>query len=277
MKKTRCRNNIGIYLVATSTLMSSPITGFSIIKPFTATTSNTNKRHVSRIHNRHNYILYSDKNRYDEELERTAELKAREKATGSGAGETAAGAILGGLILGPFGALFGASIGSSLGGARAIDKAKKEELDRLGVTAEMLESAREMGAALDRSVEGLQLTRDSFETQQRFAKRLDLDAERVYDEAKEALENGDEERARDLLLKKKDIQEKLKKTLIACAEEKKRLSRMEDNVRAIEERAVEMESLMKRNIGAKAFIDSSEFSLTAEDPLLQKFRDMGID
>ena len=39
----------------------------------------------------------------------------------------------------------------------------------------------------------------------------------------------------------------------------------------------EMESLMKRNIGAKALMDSSEFSLAAEDPLLQKFRDMGID
>lgn len=220
----------------------------------------------------------NNNNRYDKELEQQAEFKAREKAMGKGAGETAAGAILGGLVLGPFGALFGASLGSSLGASRAIDKARKEELERMGVTEEMLESAREMGLALERGMEGLKATQDSLFTQQKFAARLDADAERIYDEAKQALEDGDESKAKDLLSKRLDVQEKLKKALINCAEEKKRLEKMQENVRNIEERAVEMETLMKRNIGAKALMDSSDqFSLAAEDPLLQKFKDMGID
>ncbi len=220
----------------------------------------------------------SNKNRYDKELETQAELKAREKAMGAGAGETAAGAILGGLVLGPFGALFGASLGSSLGASRAVDKAKKEELERMGITQEMLESTKEMGLALERGMEGLKATQDSLSTQQRFAARLDLDAERFYDDAKKALEDGDETKAKQLLMKRNDVQEKLKKVLVNCAEEKRRLEKMQDNVRAIEDRAVEMESLLKRNIGAKALMDSSDqFSLAAEDPLLQKFKDMGID
>jgi hypothetical protein len=219
--------------------------------------------------------LYENNNRYDKELEQNLEYKAREKAAGSGAGETAAGAILGGLVLGPFGALFGMSVGSALGGNRAVDKAKKEELDKLGITEDMLETAKEMGSALERGVEGLKATQDSLSTQQRFASRLDSDATRIYEEAKEAMVSGDEDKAKDLLTKRVDIQEKLKKVFINCAEEKKRLNKMEENVRALEERAVEMESLLKRTIGAKALMDSSDqFSLPPEDPLLQKFRDL---
>jgi len=216
-------------------------------------------------------------NRFDKELEEGAERKALDKASG-GAGETAAGAILGGLVLGPFGALFGASIGSQLGASRAVDKAKKEELARMGVTDEMLESAREMGTTLERGTEGLKATQDSLKTQQNFAKRLESDADSTYAEAKIALESNNEELARGLLLKRTQIQEKLKKTLLGCAEEKKRLAKMQDNVRAIEERAIEMETMLRRNIGAQSLLDSStQFSLADEDPLLQKFRDAGID
>ena len=82
----------------------------------------------------------------------------------------------------------------------------------------------------------------------------------------------------------------MKNALMNCVEEKGRLNKMEENVRALEERAIEFESLLKRNVGAKAFMDSSSsadvdvdddidfgFSLKKEDPLLQKFRDAGID
>eukprot|EP00559_Dactyliosolen_fragilissimus_P003290 CAMPEP_0184872806 /NCGR_PEP_ID=MMETSP0580-20130426/41494_1 /TAXON_ID=1118495 /ORGANISM="Dactyliosolen fragilissimus" /LENGTH=103 /DNA_ID=CAMNT_0027375649 /DNA_START=268 /DNA_END=579 /DNA_ORIENTATION=+ len=89
-------------------------------------------------------ILYG---RIDREMEESAERKAIQNARGGG-GETAAGAILGGLVLGPFGALFGASIGSSLGAKNAISKAKKEELERMGITEDMLQSAREVVGAL---------------------------------------------------------------------------------------------------------------------------------
>merc|ERR1719491_891794 len=105
--------------------------------------------------------------------------------------------------------------------------------------------------------------------------------EGVYSQAREALESGEEDKARDLLFRRTQIEEKLKKSLINCADEKKRLVQMQENVRAIEERAIEMESLMKRSIGAKVLQDSSSldgdvsFSLSQEDPLLQKFRDAG--
>ena len=74
------------------------------------------------------------------------------------------------------------------------------------------------------------------------------------------------------------VQEKLKKVLLTCADEQKRLSKMRSNVDALEQRAMEIESLLARTIGAKALNDSSsQFSLSQEDPLLQKFRDMGIE
>lgn len=148
------------------------------------------------------------------------------------------------------------------------------------MTEEMLEQTRAMGVALERGVEGLRATEDSLRTQQRFAKRLEEDVARVYDEAKVALMAGDEAKAKGLLFQKTQIEEKYKKTLMNCVDEKRRLGKMQDNVRAIEERAIEMESLLKRNVGAKALMDSSDsmgFSLAKEDPLMQKFRDAGID
>jgi len=219
--------------------------------------------------------LYRD--RYDKELVENAERKARQTADGSGGGAVA-GVFIGGLLGGPFGALFGASIGSSIGASKAIDKAKKEELERLGVTNDMLESAKEIGLLLERATEGLRATEDSLITQQKFAKRLEMDANKIYDDAKEALAVGNEDAARDLLLKKNQMQDKLKKTLMNCVEEKQRLSKMQENVSSIEERAFEIESVLKRTIGAKAMLDtSSDFSLANEDPLLQKFKDAGLD
>jgi len=55
---------------------------------------------------------------------------------------------------------------------------------------------------------------------------------------------------------------------------------MEDNVRSIEERSIEIESLLRRSIGAKSLQESSDQLLLQdddfEDPLLKKFKDMGI-
>jgi phage shock protein A len=269
---------IALYLFTAGISNLSTVNGFVIHSSPSSLAGVYNNNVIPKNQRTQINLNENNNNRYDKELEQKAEFKARENAVGAGAGETAAGAILGGLVLGPFGALFGASLGSSLGASRAVDKAKKDELERMGVTESMLEAAREIGVALERGVEGLKATQDSLSTLQKFAARLDSDVEKVYEDAKEALTSGDEERARDLLLKKVDIQKKLKKTLINCAAEKQRLEKMEENVRALEERAVEMESLMKRNMGAKALMDSSDqFSLADEDPLLRKFKDMGID
>lgn len=234
-------------------------------------------------------ILRSNNNRWDEDIEERSRRRAAQAGSGggkSGIGETAAGAILGGLLLGPFGALFGASIGSNIGAKNAVNDARKKEMERLGISQEMLDSANEIGIALDRCFEGLKATQDSLQTQQRFARRLDTDANEIYDKAKEAISRSDEELARKLLLDRQQILDKLKQVLKNCADERKRIEQMESNVAALELRAMEMDSLLRRTVGAKAVSDSASLSssidvetslsLSTEDPLLKKFRDEGI-
>lgn len=214
--------------------------------------------------------------RYDN-FQRELEENSRRKAKG-GTGETLAGALLGGLLMGPFGAFFGAQIGSGLGANNALDRAKKEEMKRLGITQEMLDTAQDCGLALERSREGLKATQDSLATQQSYARMLDKECEELYEKAKASLEAGNEEKAKEFLFNRSETQEKLKIALKQCAEAKQRLEKMEDNVKAIERRAKEVEAMMTRIISSKASQDlDTDFSLPPEDPLLQKFKDAGID
>jgi phage shock protein A len=149
---------------------------------------------------------------------------------------------------------------------------------RLGVTQDMLDAAEEVGVALQQSMEGREATQNSLQTHQSLARSLDRDAEELYTKAKEKLTSGDEETARTFLLKRTDVQDKLKKILKLCAEEKRRVETMEQNVQTIQQRALEVEALLNRTVSAKARQESfTDFSLEREDPLLKKFRDMGID
>jgi len=147
-------------------------------------------------------------NNLNDDIERVG----RQKAQG-GMGETVAGAVLGGLLLGPFGALFGAQLGSKVGAVNAVDKAKNEEMARLGVSDEMLKMAEEIGTALERSLEGFKASQDSIETQQSLARRLDVNANELYEKAKIAMVSTNEEQAKKLLLDRQMVQEKLKKVL----------------------------------------------------------------
>mmetsp|Transcript_15300 Transcript_15300/g.22787 ORF Transcript_15300/g.22787 Transcript_15300/m.22787 type:complete len:171 (+) Transcript_15300:487-999(+) len=170
-------------------------------------------------------------------------------------------------------------MGANFGSARALDRAKKEEMERMGITPDMLKMAEEVGLELERAMEGLKASQESLETQQRFARRLDSDSERIFEKAKEAIASENEESARAFLMERQQLQQKLKKALMGAAEEKKRLEVMERNVRTMENRAMEIETLLRRSVGAKSLQDTSmsTLSLSNEDPLLQKFRDMGID
>lgn len=166
-----------------------------------------------------------------------------------------------------------------MGAKGALERARKEEMERLGVTEEMLQSARDVGIALERSLEGLKATRESLETQQSNARRLDAKVEELYEQAKSALATGDEEAAKRFLLERTSMQDKLKRVLTQCAEEKRRYEQMESNVSILEEKAMEVNTLLQRTIGTKAIVDTGNFglSLSKEDPLLKKFRDLGID
>jgi len=190
-----------------------------------------------------------------------------------------AGAVLGTLIAGPFGLLFGSQIGANIGAKNALNKAKQQEMERLGITQDMLDSAEQVGFALEQATQGIRATKASLETQQSFARRLERDANELYEKAKVAMASGKEDEARKLLFARNEDQDKLVKVLKLCAEEKKRLEKMEQNVAAIEKRALEIESFLQRAVGAKARQSAAfdDLSLSAEDPLLKKFRDLGIE
>mmetsp|Transcript_33504 Transcript_33504/g.78988 ORF Transcript_33504/g.78988 Transcript_33504/m.78988 type:complete len:270 (-) Transcript_33504:1981-2790(-) len=224
-----------------------------------------------------------------DKFNRDIDDKSRQRASGQGGGGMVAGAVLGSLVGGPFGMMFGASIGSNLGAKNAFDRARKEEMQKKGITQEMLDAAQEVGYALEQSMEGMEATQESLRSQQSLARRIEIDVNDYYDKAKEAMATGQEEDAKSFLLKRHENQEYLKETLMRCAEEKKRIAVMESNVSALQKRALEVEAMLQRAVGAKARQDASdistsqgsfsdsEFSLSREDPLLKKFKDLGID
>lgn len=241
-------------------------------------------RHVVRETSSWSTALRNDK------FNRDIDEKSRQRASGQGVGSSATGAILGGLVGGPFGALFGASIGSKLGGKKAFDRARKEEMEKKGITQDMLDAAEEVGYALEQSMEGMEATKESLRSQQSLARRIESDVNDFYEKAKEAMVDGREEDAKVFLLKRNENQDSLKDVLMRCAEEMKRINIMDSNVSALQKRALEVEAMLQRTVGAKARQDSSDFAarqdafsgtedfaLSREDPLLKKFKDLGID
>ena len=248
----------------------------------------------------------------DQRWNREIEENSRKKAQGGGMGETVAGAVLGSLVLGPFGryllcyrnrscsrlpvcfhnqlayfhfafagAIFGASIGANLGARKAEMEARKAEIERLGLSQDMLDMAQDIGLSLEKSIEGMEAVRSSLETQQKLAKLLDADSSSLYTKARHALDESNEELARKLLLERTSVQEKLKKVLVSCTEERGRLQKMEENIAQLERRALEIDSLLRRTVSAKSLQGTADLdvglSLRSEDPLLQKFKDLGID
>ena len=52
---------------------------------------------------------------------------------------------------------------------------------------------------------------------------------------------------------------------------------MEENAAGLERRAMEIEALLQRTVGATAMQNADSLSLADSDPLLRKFKDLGID
>ena len=214
-----------------------------------------------------------------DEIEKSAQRRAyQSRSRRGGAGATVGGAVIGGLLAGPFGALFGAQIGSALGATSELDKARQDEMKRLGVTSDMLDQATEIGVALNQAIEGLRVLQNSVETSKRLAKLLNEQEQTLYGRAKTAIESSDEDGARKLLLERTSVKEKLLKVLQSIAEDNRRISTMESNVMALETRGLEIEALLRRTVGASALQNSNSMglSLESEDPLLKKNRDLGI-
>lgn len=227
--------------------------------------------------------LHSDKfNREIDEL-------SRQRAASEAKGSVAAGAVLGGLVCGPFGALFGAAVGGNIGAKNAFDRARKEEMKKKGITQDMLDAAEEIGYALEQSMIGMESTKESLTSQQSLARQIEKDVNDHYEKARVAMIDGQEEDARSFLLRRNADQERLKVVLKQCADEMKRIDAMKRNVSTLQKRAIDVEAMLQRAIGAKARQGSHnlvarqsrtsdpDFSLSEEDPLLKKFRDLGID
>ncbi len=232
-----------------------------------------------------NVMVAWERRRVDEEWEDLAEQRAMEKrqrkgGSGDGLGETAAGAVLGGLLLGPFGALWGASVGANFGSSRSYERAKKEELQRMGLNDDILEMARDVAMSLETSERGLNACQDSLRTLQQLATTQESRCQTLHAQAKDLLLNNDEEAARAKLLERTQLQDKLKQTLTKCAQEKKRVDQMRDNVDKLQERAAEIQALVSRTVSAKTNsninMNTNSLSLSNEDPLLAKFKDAGI-
>ena len=152
-------------------------------------------------------------------------------------------------------------------------------MKRLGLSQDMLDSAEQIGLALENCMQGLTQVQASLETQQRLARRLDADSEMLYDKAKMALSENREEDARKLLFERQKIQDRLKQVLESCVKAKQQVATMEENAANLERRAMEIEALLQRTVGAKAMQNSEDLglSLPQSDPLLQRFKDLGID
>lgn len=156
-------------------------------------------------------------------------------------------------------------------------------MDRLGISQDMLDMAQEIGLTLQNSNEGLSAVQDSLATQQQLARRLERDSADRYQRANAALLAGDERMAKALLFERTGLQEKQKTVLIQCVEERRRLETMQNNIAQLERKAMEIDALLQRTVSAKLLSGSKSMdsdlglSLRPEDPLLQKFRDLGMD
>jgi len=140
-----------------------------------------------------------------------------------------------------------------------------------------VDMAQQVSFDLQRAMEGLQASKDSLRVQQAFAKRLDEEVRQLYEDAKVAMSANEEERARILLFRRQSQMKKLKGALQLCAGEKERMGKMQENVDALEQRAMEVDALMRRSVNAKSLQDTTTRDVEEsmfEDPLLRKFRDL---
>lgn len=188
--------------------------GFSVPPPSFLTSSSFHRRTKSD-------VIVLENQRWRQDIEENS----RRKAQGNGAGETVAGAILGGLLGGPFGAVFGASVGSSFGSQNAVNRSRQEEMKRMGLSQDMLDSAEQVGLALEQCMQGLQQVQESLDTQQRLARRLDADADSLYEKAKTCMANNNEEEAKKYLLERERVRDRLKDVLGNCVTAKQQVRR----------------------------------------------------
>lgn len=195
-------------------------------------------------------------------------------------GSAVGGAVLGGLVGGPFGAFFGAQLGGSFGAGAQQKQAEKAALESMGVSPEMLALANAAGKELGDAQEGLSLVRDARESQRRVVETYERRAAEAMADATSAVAAGDDGRARKALTERNAARAKLPAAETSLLASDGRMRTMQANVAALEERALEVEALLKQSMAAVASGKAASAlggmaalaDVPVRDPLLEKFK-----
>eukprot|EP00934_Nitzschia_sp_Nitz4_P006672 Nitzschia sp. Nitz4//scaffold121_size67750//40517//41394//NITZ4_006070-RA/size67750-augustus-gene-0.129-mRNA-1//-1//CDS//3329534357//6662//frame0 len=192
--------------------------------------------------------------------------------------ETVAGAFIGGILGGPVGVLLGAQLGKSYGELNRQAGKEQEEQNSAGQSTTTLE-ARE---ALNNARSALHAIQTSLQVQREYALRLESDMAELVAKAREAILSGNDEEAQFFLLEKNTIRDKLDGVLKHCCQEDERAIIVQQQIRQLEAEVIERENdnikrSMNANESTTGDIAGDTANSTIEDPLLKKFRDIGIN
>lgn len=187
------------------------------------------------------------------------------------------GAVLGGLVAGPFGALWGAQLGKMMGSGSRERREQKEQLDRMGLSEDVVKLAQETAQDLANAESSLQLVQRAERSQSSLVRQLDDSMSNIYAAAEKALKDGDESAARSFLEQRQSI--KLQK--VAAQREldvaSQRVASMEASLAQLAVRATKIEQMVSRTVVSKRSLDISlddPYSSNIEDPLEGKWRDL---
>ena len=166
---------------------------------------------------------------------------------------------------------------------------------------EQCEKEKELTEAIRVCLTGWNESIELLKEQQEIEKRLTFEATSLYNEAKSILShtkkqgqessvtdrNRDEiheAKARKILLQRQEIVERKKLVSKLVTEYQKQTSQMEENVQKLSKQWEDMKKSKKQNKQAKVTTSSRTIPIdgnfdidNADDPLLQKFREQGID
>lgn len=191
------------------------------------------------------------------------------------------GAVLGGLLAGPFGAIWGASLGSGFGANARQKREQAEELERMGLSEDMMKLAQQTAQDLAEAESALSMVQEAENSQAALVKRYDDAMSEAYKAAEDALSSGDEDSARRFLVEKNEHKTRKEAAELDLLEAKKRVSTMRSSVTQLAERTAQVEQMMSSIVADKKMKSIASRSdagvvdtFTVEDPLERKFRDL---
>ena len=181
------------------------------------------------------------------------------------------GAILGGLLR--FGAIWGAQIGGSMGASARQRAALQQQLDAMGVTPEVIATARDLARQVVEAEDSLEIVRRAVDSQASLADVLTEQAAAAYRSAEAALRRGDEAGARAKLEEKRDLALKRSAAEREVAAAREREAAMVTSLDALATRARSVEeSIRAATERGPRGASSAAFELEVDDPLLERFK-----